>query len=310
MNGKNVSALNFHFFITDKLLVFTQNKVASRFVDSILQPFSLAYATQVSLDIDKFWLGDDPDTKIKDSLISFYNNDITAKEMAAQRVIIDKELKSIVDKKCKKDIIFLIREPLDRLLTGCAQEFYGNFYERPSAGFDFKLKLILKNFVGGDDLYRKLNMDIINFAAANVSDRLTEDEIIIIKKLFLEYLISFAETEITHTGHTNRYIPYLYDIITSGVIDSNKVKVVDISTSKKILVKTLANFHEVDQKEDNFNSNSWLSQTLYDPIDSNEQPYEAHTRSKILKLFESHLQTEIYFYQKFLKSSFIVKNVM
>lgn len=300
-----ITTLPFHVFVTDKVLVFTMNKVASRYTDYLLQPFTNVYATQVRIDSIEFWSGDDEE----DTKINFYNTNVSPRIAIEQRDIIDKELQSIVDKKCKKDIIFIIREPLDRLVTGCAQEFFSGLHEKTGAGFDFKLKMILRNFVGGEDLYRKIQTDYINFQSNAIYERLLDNEIEIIKKLFLEYCLAFSETEITHTGHTNRYIPYLYDLLHSNILDSNKVKVIDISKSKEILAKTLSNYYEVDIQSDEYNSNQWLSNSLYQITDDNDG-FEKYAKSKIISLFESHLQTEIYFYNKFLKSSFIIKDTI
>ena len=102
----NKNSFELHYFSSNKLILITFNKGASRFVSNYFTEYTEA-AIKVNSDFE-----------ITNGHIVYSNSeeDLSFKGLK-------EEWKSVITKNCSKDIIFLYRNPIERVITGIIQEF-------------------------------------------------------------------------------------------------------------------------------------------------------------------------------------------
>ena len=96
----------FKVWSTDKLVIFTVPKVASRFIEYSLQQSNInPHANNVYID---------DDFKLKETRLSNLSNELS------------NDIKNINNNKNKKDLLFLYRNPKTKLLSAIVQDFNEN----------------------------------------------------------------------------------------------------------------------------------------------------------------------------------------
>lgn len=270
-----------HFFISDKINVVTTNKVASRYLGSLAQQ---GYFKEVSFTTDGEY-------NIK-SNISIYSEETTKEEVLS-------EWDMMFSKKTTKDILFLYRSPIDRTITGIVQEFYEDVFDGVGRGNDFKLQMILENFVGGPSFYSKilLRPQWHNLNNEDWLPLFNENDFLILETLLASYLEKFSLSDIINRDHTSIYITYLYNLLISDRLDMNKVSIIEIEKNKKALENTLKLYFDLELVGVNKSSNSFLLKRLQ----SNKKYTKYGFYNKIIDKLKISLDSELFFYKKVLE---------
>ena len=111
----NKSILSLRFFSSDKLILITSNKVASRYCSLFFENGGVNnYGAQIDVDYD-FNL-------VSYNLAHNYNSLYTLKDTIAITNL-QKEWSDFLNKKNKKDVLFLYRDQGERTISGIVQEF-------------------------------------------------------------------------------------------------------------------------------------------------------------------------------------------
>jgi hypothetical protein len=260
-----METIPYHYFTSEKLICITSNKVASRFLGSYF-PNNSEFDIEVNKDFTF-----DPDT-------SFYQpNESKSKELL--ETIIE-EYESIFSKKVTKDILILYRNPFDRVLSGLIQNFYSDlFISLQNNSYDFKLRKILKDYSFGMSLYEKL---AVGYSFPNDFKKFSEGEKVVLHELCIDYIYDAPATSILSTTHTNPYISYIYTMVMEDKIDSNKLKLLDITSSKGWL-ETLLKQYSLENKNDD---------DVYQHISTSNKPFTHifSPNSEILDLPEEYIE--------------------
>ena len=269
-----------HFFISDKINVITTNKVASRYLGSLAQQ---GYFKESAFTTDAEY-------NIK-SNITLSNKDVTEEEVLS-------EWDSMFSKKTKKDILFLYRSPVERTMTGIVQEFYEDVFDGVGHGGDFKLQLILENFIGGPSFYSKVLLRPQWYSANNEEwiPIFDEKDFEILETLLVSYLEKFALSDIINRDHTSTYITYLYNLLISDRLDMNKVSIIEIQKNKRALENTLKLYFDLDGVGVNKSSNTFLLKR----IESNRKYTKHGFYHNIVNKVKVALDSELFFYNKIL----------
>lgn len=278
-----------HLYITDKLLVLTQNKVASRYVSALLYPHSTDSTFHVESNF-----------KISESHIEYIELYSNQNNVKVERVI--DEYNSIFNNTCNKNILFLYRNPFDRIFSGIIQEFHSAIYSTVNEYYDFKLKFILKNHYNCESLYDKLLSQKLwyNGDFDNSDGFFSESEKSILSNLLLYYIFYFSNTEITNTDHTYNYLKSLYNILhNDSMIDLSNVNIINISDDINLISTYCEMYHNL-QYDVPVNSNKFMKDLLSSEyLDSNSIELLNDSFERIKK----SISAEQEFYDKLIKSN-------
>lgn len=250
-------------YSTDKYFFITKEKVASRFLESL-------FGDDLDSGIVFDYMFDINNKKIKPFIDT--NSDI-------QKQTIN-DFEDALNKKLKKDIIILYRNPNNRFLSGIIQDFNSNIDDK---GGEFTLSLLYKLF--------NINSDIEEFmennkGALQLSELETQSGEVIefLKKSLTSYMEYSAELNFDGI-HTKNYLHEFYILIKENYFDSNKIILCDIDINLDSLIKTLSLNPDYTRK----NSNNNFKKLLHEILDDKNN-------KKLSEKIEFKLETEFIFY--------------
>lgn len=290
--------MDIRFMSSDKLMLITYNKCGTRFTSKWFRPplgYNVSFKTNLNYDIN---------TNTHPSITFMYpeSDNYTDEERVEMEKMFYLEYNTIFDISNKKDILFLYRNPYQRIISGIVQEwFHTIMYDNEKNLSDYKLKSILTDIKGGNSFYLKTVFNPAWFL--NKSENLTQEEINILQFLLIEYTLEYTSSFLFQTNHTNLTLPYLYlHLITNTNMDTNRIKLVNIDNPKINLAEILNAYFELDKyhhnsdnvKESNFEFKQLLDLNTY--IGGN---LELTSKLKMIhnRILNS-LETELFFYQK------------
>lgn len=255
------NSFELHYFSSNKLILITFNKGASRFVSNYFEDYTEAV---IRVNSEFEIVGGHIISSNSEEELSFKG--------------LKEEWKSVITKTCSKDIIFLYRNPTERIITGIIQEFATAVCSGQHAHFkfDFLLKNVLKDKPSGIITYKHILNHGTGFIYGIYNDDIMEGVRDNIIELFQDYLSELSITPITFTTHTHLYFCYLYFFISSKVIDENKFYLVNLS-DKKINLKSILEKYELvsknsNEKDDDKNSNKTLIDVYYKLLNYRIEP--------------------------------------
>lgn len=234
------SDFNLLFYSNDDMVLFTQNKVASRMCDFYFQKigtFSLTYGLSQPLK----------DIPFRYEINSFYaggQNNNSSKPESVDYAI--KSFQDLVSNNSEKDIYFLYREPNLRLISGLYQEFSSFTADR------LFLDIWLNKF-NDDDANEILNYFSIHGTSATNFDEVTihrleklqtESLHNNLKIMVSDWLKAIARASAYNLIHIRNYINFYIHFMMAYNIDSSRVNLVDID---KIDVENI--FSKYESKE-------------------------------------------------------------
>jgi hypothetical protein len=303
-NILNNYGLDLHFMSSDKLILITSNKVGSRYSSNWFKPplgFNAMFPVNKDFNIKKTkkcnmaFLWDTSDDEDFDD----------AKKLNLQDKFYD-EYTSIRNNTNKKDVLFLYRNPLERVISGIVQEWFSTV--SGSEKIDYKLKTILKSLPGGDSFYYKTLKNPWWISHVAYRPDFSKNELDIIQYLLVEYALEYTSTNMFQTSHTNFITSYLYNFITNANLDTNKIKLFNLDDNSIHLSKILNKYFEVsyysngEHDDKHKESNNGLKNLL---INNDNSPSNNSLDDEIdgkLKLIKSRiinsLEIELYFYEK------------
>jgi len=196
---------------TDKFLFITVEKVASRFTTRLCD----------SSRVDVVFLDSTFDK------MEFYKRG-KATDDKLERTI--KDFKDFLSKTIKKNVVFLYRDPRNRIESGIVQDAFSLFYNindyDVSAVFR---RMLIKQITSQYPNQKNLIKSVVDVAQDDVSGLKLKDVNRDVKKILkdiLEIYISKSNS-IGNSGHTENYL-YSYFILLNKNIDMNKVILCDI----------------------------------------------------------------------------------
>lgn len=196
---------------TDKFLFITVEKVASRFTTRLCG----------SSRVDVVFL-DSTFDRMEFNKKGKASNDIL------ERTI--KDFEDFLSKTIKKNVIFLYRDPLNRIESGIIQDAFSLFYSINDYDINSVYRrMLIKNITSNYPNQKKIMKSVIDIAQEDVSDLKLKDVDHDVKKILkdiLEIYISKSNS-IGNSGHTQNYL-YSYFILLNKNIDTNKVILCDI----------------------------------------------------------------------------------
>jgi hypothetical protein len=262
----------FRIYSNDKLVIITTKKVASRFIEKSLK-LKITYFENTIIIND--------DLKIEPFKNSIVNSEIR------------NDINLINSKKSKKDLLFLYRNPYNKLISGIAQDFNIIFTDR-----NFLLDVLLDYYYNEHTIndISKEELKIYAREYVNGENKIKNEKYYKYFKSIYEFLIhkfikySYS-SENDNTIHTHNYLYILYTFLNNNNIDLNKVKIIDIDSDENLLQNFL-NLYEIEtssiDKESN-NSTKEIIESLLHKIPNKN-------------LVDNKLKQEYFFY-KLLKNS-------
>lgn len=276
----------FKIWSTNKFIIITVPKVASRFIERSLKQDSLLNSNIVYIDND---------LKLKKTEISNLSNEILM------------DINQINTKKNKKDLLFLYRNPYNKLLSGIAQDFNQNIKEDK-----FLFNIVVDHYIKDNNIDIDEN-ELVNYSSqlihpdhnpyGNFHNRQAElkskstDINVVFEELY-EYLInkfiqhSYVERNF-ETIHTHDYLYILYTFLNSNDIDLNKVKILDIDYDTNLLMKFFK-MYEIETEGVHKASNNLTKKILSNLITK---------KSNIKKILLNKIKNEEFFYELLKKSN-------
>lgn len=295
INGYVEKYFETHYFSSQKLILITFNKGASRYTsDFFANDMEAVVQFTDEFDINGCSIIQSPNP---DSKTTFSKKDII------------KEWNSVLDKTCTKDVIFLYRNPYKRLISGIIQEF-GSTLSSGNTGndhdqFNFPLKAILQSYTQSEETYQFIQKHRGSFIN-KINDKLDRNIVNNITNVFKKYLHEFSKTSIVNTNHTYLYFSYLHYFINSDKIDTNKIKIIDLD-NMPISLEEIYNTYELQKLEgrDNTLSNKYMVE-IYQSILRNNNDIK-YNFANIESMFMSAISTEMFFYRKLKESKYNLK---
>lgn len=280
-NLSHTDKLNLRFYESDKLIVLTKAKVASRTCDEYFNTNS-SYVSD-DTDIDLEYIG---------------GNYIPTLGKSAPDLN-DRYTKLNDIKKNKKDILLLYRNPLNRLLSGIIQD---NIVE-PLNNPNFLVRDIIRNNCTNSiyDISKLLKM-LLNGNLNNTNNKLRADADLVIRHL-IKTLVNDINISLSleQTVHIEPYL-HTYDYFINEKFDRIKVSLINIDNEKNNLNNILSNYELINLNNPTLfkHSNSYLVKSFIQYIDLNN--------IDMSKIFHKYLYAEQYFYNKFEKSELNILN--
>lgn len=234
-------------YMTDKVILFTRPKNASRVTDVYL----LQNAGGTKADI-KFGYGiDGLSFVINEGAVWTSNKDgtgITEARSSTKVKELEKELNLVFTGKSKKDIIFFYRNPIDRLVSGLYQEFISTLQD--SKFFYYNTKDLNKK---NKEMLKQIRFYLNNINGQPTgetmipnTDMIIEKNLDVITKLLEEW---FEYLEIEHhfnMTHCNTYLFIFNEILNLPKVDLNKCFI--YNTSHTQVETVLADYIEPNSK--------------------------------------------------------------
>jgi len=281
-------------FNSNKIIVFTKQKVASRFLEEVMyfgKTNNSSYTISENLKLDS----STTEIGIGDNIISY--NDI------------------FNIKKNKKEIILLYRNPMNRFITGLLQHTLVN---KLTDGTGANLSLII------DDIYKyKTPLDILSYkvneylfgipdkshplnSAINLDTDIVKKETEELSIFILNRLCSVIDIHpIFYDAHTENFLARWNDIITSKTVDLSKVTLINIDDTRNNLedifksIEPELNYKNSNIKRDTSNGRAHAKKILEKIIKENP---------RLNKKIKSFIEIDSYFYTKFEKSNLNILN--
>jgi hypothetical protein len=292
MNVDKFSSLTFpiHFTTSDSLIGITYAKCGSRYLTSWFKPNGYCSLINVYYDY-----------KINSTIEQIrIHSDETAEELSEEelniiRININEEYNKFLLGNTKKDILFLYRNPFERIISGIVQEF---FSEIRSVEYGDKMKSKLNLIQGGIEFYSKIisNQNIFDSVIQN-DEHFTKDEYTILQFLLLEYALEYTDLFLQNTTHTNPQLIPLYIFIENLSKYNNQIKLFDLDNeeldlnvflSKKFINKDILN------SENSRNSNFLFKKMLLENSDFDDSIN--HKQYLIKTRIENSLRLEMVYY--------------
>lgn len=273
--------LNLRFYETDKLIVLTKSKVASRTCDEYFSTTSnyVSHESDIDLeDMDGNYIPTFP--KLSPDLNDRYT-----------------KLTDI--KKNKKDILLLYRNPLNRLLSGIIQDNIIEHLNNPN----FLIRDIIRNNCTNSiyDVSNSLKA-AINGNLNNINNELKVDADLVIGQL-IKTLVNdiIINLSLEQTVHIEPYL-HVYDYFINEKFDGVKVSLINIDNEQNDLNNILSKYELINLNNPTLfkHSNSYLVKSFIQYIDLN--------KINLREIFHKYLYAEQYFYNKFEKSKLNILN--
>jgi len=191
---------------------------------------------------------------------------------------IEKTWNTILDKKEKRDLVILYRNPYEHFLSAFMQDYSKNFYPGKSSNqqvyWEYFIEslqvpsIIKTNFINDSSLEESLTSDIVR--------KYPE----IANKVIDVNFDSYLRAGSFENGHYRTWLSFINRLITSNVIDSNKVRFVDIYDAPlEIQLKNVVDI-ETGPSYDS-STHSWSFSILDKLVSENTRYYD--TISSIIK---------------------------
>lgn len=273
---------NLRIFETDKLVVLTKQKVASRFLES-------GNWNEMYSGINVTWEGDIVATNHNDIVDS--NNNIL------------NQYDVFLKEKNNKNIILLYRNPYERFLSGLIQTTILSYLDNPM------VLMMLPDVVSEYKLFKN-RINLLVFGCKSIisitnipndseydSNILYDESIKLLNILTAGVIKTIVEFNIPHEIHFDNYL-MVYNSLINYKFDSNKVTLVNIDDSRNELSNVLKNYITID-KHESHHSNTVLKEILKHHISDNKI---------ILERIKDYIRIDSYFYNQFEKSKLNILN--
>ena len=273
--------LNLRFYETNKLIVFTKAKVASRTCDGYFSTTSNYVSDDTDIDLEDIGGNYMP-------TLSKLSPDLS-----------DRYTKLTDIKKNKKDILLLYRNPLNRLLSGIIQDNIIEHLINPN----FLIRDIIRNNCTNSihDVSNSLKA-AINSNINNINNTLKVDVDLVIGQL-IKTLVNDININLSleKTVHIESYL-HVYDYFINEKFDRVKVSLINIDNEKNDLNNILSKYELINLNNPTLfkHSNSYLVKSFIQYINLND--------INLREIFHKYLYAEQYFYNKFEKSELNILN--
>lgn len=232
---QSVRKTQFRIYSTDKVAVICTSKVASRYLSGVFKDIG-GYENNRKCS-NEFHVNDSMEIEHEKNL-----------EPCTELSAYD-EINLILNKKSKKDIIFLYRNPMDRIKTGLVQDFKGIFNASHSS--IYQMWLLISSALDIDrnnineiqpyiDFFNKMP-DGHKTVSEFLEDGVFYDNV---KKLLESYIEYNMKYEFNRTTHVSNYLDKLYCLVFNSGADTRKIKLVNIDAGPYLLQQTLLPYFE------------------------------------------------------------------
>lgn len=197
---------------------------------------------------------------------------------------IKKTWEALLDKKEKRDLVILYRNPLEHFLSAFMQDYSKNFYpndlnKQPYWEYfveSLRVPSIVKSqFINDIQKTNEFNSDIV-IKYPEISKEIIQ--------INFDYYLKHGNLE---QGHYRTWLSFVNRLITSSTIDSNKVRFVDIYDAPlEVQLKNVVDIENGPQYKNS--THSWSFNTLTNLLQDNERYYD---------MVSTFLRYEMLYYQ-------------
>lgn len=278
-----VSNIKYHLVITEKVNFISFNKIGSRYIHAI---YGMCSNKTKSISC-AFSLNDD--FTIREESLQI-KDIIDSDNQSKNKDVVINEWNLLLTKKSKKDIVCLIRDPEKRLFSGINQELHTLFDNLTRN--TFMLEVFIKSIFDEKES-PKVKSNILKGIYYKAENFLKNEELSNQYKKMLFKWLSEIESEILYYPHTSHIYPFLYSFLSSGKVDLNKIKLIDIDSNSKLLDDEIKKYELPIPEKKERHSNSVFVEMLKEVYGSNE----LGEYNKLSKSIKHYLGMEIYFHE-------------
>jgi len=275
---------SYDIFISEneKSFVITKAKVASRQIQELYDP------NNFSLNVNSKFLFEDIGMAPDDNII----DDIDESKKLYKRLT---DIKSN-----KKDVLILYRDPFKRYISGVVEDIIVNIDSNNFNERFYLRKYINKYNIDPYSLFKEFDSN-----SHNRDFLLSDDYIGFTTDLLNDYFFWQISTTPVNSHHSSPYLVVLNSIMSSNLIDNNKIKLINIDDDRVDLYEILKNYgvdkYKIQGSAPNRKNQS--NKTFFKHISE-----LIHSNKFFIDLVDGIIGIDYYFYEQFETSKFNVLN--
>jgi len=246
-------------YADDTFLIFSQRKNGTRYIESYFGNPCITFDFRIK-NKNEFYFNPTPDDTHN------YSND---------RInFVQLEINKFLKNTSNKIIYFVIKNPIDRAVTG----FIEDFFHQVKKDFNKEINYNFEYIIDSNDLNSFTKNILEDQIAANYSELQNPIFYEIIKHFFTFYLKKYVDECNIFTEHNNHYMMLFYQMIILSKLD---YKIIDLSDSKTFK-NTLFDSKNNNEKK----SNNYFKNIIYTIFDEDD---ELNKKFHNLMFFEQHI---------------------
>lgn len=159
--------------------------------------------------------------------------------------------KNILNKREPRDIVIVYRNPIEAWISGFYQDTFGrsSFQDIANTPFFYNFVKNLNEIsdISKDEFLSDCNDYISFFDIFNNANHYP-----ILFEILNVYLDNYIQTSSFNDGHNTPYLPFIYKLLNTNMIDTSKIKLLDMYDAPfEVQLKNYMNYQDIDPADIN-----------------------------------------------------------